>query len=145
MKFWSVFLLFYFISGCSNEPEITLPIMAQVGMNDADNIINSIGDIPVQIKDSTDTTGGAKKIYIFDKAHSQLELSQKYALITWKHNNEFSLNRAVKMGIALLGNDAGYFIHRVDLNGEHTEYSIQGHKITNNICISNLCSIKIEK
>jgi len=72
-------------------------------------------------------------------------LSSNYALVAWQQNNDASLKRAVKMGMALLGNDAGYFIHRVNMNGEHADYSIQGHKIVNNTCISELCMIKIEK
>ena len=114
-------------------------------MNDADAIIQSIGVKPLQVIDSTDSRDAAKKIYKFDNGFSQLELSSNFALISWKQHDEVSLNRAVKMGMAALGNDAGYFIHRVDLNGEHTEYSIQGHKIINNSCVSELCMIKIEK
>ncbi|MEG8266483.1 hypothetical protein MKR65_05580 [Acinetobacter baumannii] len=66
-------------------------------------------------------------------------------MITWQQNDDVSLNRAVKMSMALLGTDAGYFIHRINMNGEHSDYSIQGHKITNNACISKLCTIKVEK
>lgn len=131
--------------GCSSEPEITLPNVEQVGMNDADAIFKAIHDKPIQVIESTDSSNTAKKIYKFDRAFSQLELSSNFALISWKHNDETSLNRAVKIGMAALGNDAGYFIHRVDLNGEHTDYSIQGHKIMNNTCISEICTIKIEK
>ena len=134
-----------FITGCSGEPEITLPDVKQVDMNDADAIIQSIGEKPIQVIDSTDSRDATKKIYKFDHAFSQLELSPNFALISWKQHDEVSLNRAVKMGMAALGNDAGYLIHRVDLNGEHTEYIIQGHKIINNSCVSELCMIKIEK
>lgn len=131
--------------GCSSEPEITLPNVEQVGMNDANAILKAIHDNPIQVIDSTDSRDAVKKIYKFDNLFSQLELSSNFALISWKHKDETSLNRAVKLGIATLGNDAGYFIHRVDLNGEHTDYSIKGHKIMNNMCISEICTIKIEK
>ena len=130
------------LTGCSDEPEITLPDVEQVGLDDDNAVIQSIGEQPKKVVDSKDD---AKKIYIFDGAYSQLELSSNYALIAWQQNNDISLNRAVKMGMALLGNDAGYFIHRVNMNGEHTDYSIHGHRITNNTCISELCTIKIEK
>lgn len=133
------------LTGCSGEPEITLPDVKQVGLNDDNAVIQSIGEQPKKVVDSTDSKDDAKKIYIFDGAYSQLELSSNYALISWQQNNDVSLNRAVKMGMALLGNDAGYFIHRVNMNGEHTDYSIQGHTIINNTCISELCMIKIEK
>ena len=134
-----------FLIGCSGEPEITLPDIKQVGLNDDNAVIQSIGDQPKQVTDSTDSKDAAKKIYVFEQGYSQLEMSQNYALITWKHNDETSLNRAVKIGMALLGKDTGYFIHRVNINGEHTDYSIQGHKIVNNTCISELCMIKIVK
>lgn len=140
-----VLIFALFITGCSGEPEITLPDVKQVDMNDADAIIQSIGEKPIQVIDSTDSRDATKKIYKFDHAFSQLELSPNFALISWKQHDDISLNRAVKMGMAALGNDAGYLIHRVDLNGEHTEYSIQGHKIINNSCVSELCMIKIEK
>ncbi|ELY5686752.1 hypothetical protein ACTZ9G_000094 [Acinetobacter baumannii] len=130
------------LTGCSGEPEITLPDVKQVGLNDDNAVIQSIGEQPKKVIDSNDD---AKKIYIFDGAYSQLELSSNYALVAWQQNNDASLKRAVKMGMALLGNDAGYFIHRVNMNGEHADYSIQGHKIVNNTCISELCMIKIEK
>ena len=130
------------LMGCSGEPEITLPDVKQVGLNDDNAVIQSIGEQPKKVIDSNDD---AKKIYIFDGAYSQLELSSNYALVAWQQNNDASLKRAVKMGMALLGNDAGYFIHRVNMNGEHADYSIQGHKIVNNTCISELCMIKIEK
>ncbi|ELY8399251.1 hypothetical protein SOQ78_001248 [Acinetobacter baumannii] len=130
------------LTGCSGEPEITLPDVKQVGLNDDNAVIQSIGEQPKKVIDSNDE---AKKIYIFDGAYSQLELSSNYALVAWQQNNDASLKRAVKMGMALLGNDAGYFIHRVNMNGEHADYSIQGHKIVNNTCISELCMIKIEK
>lgn len=130
------------LTGCSDEPEITLPDVEQVGLDDDNAVIQSIGEQPKKVVDSKDD---AKKIYIFDGAYSQLELSSNYALVAWQQNNDASLKRAVKMGMALLGNDAGYFIHRVNMNGEHADYSIQGHKIVNNTCISELCMIKIEK
>ncbi|BFM55039.1 TPA: hypothetical protein ACSIYC_001418 [Acinetobacter baumannii] len=130
------------LTGCSGEPEITLPDVKQVGLNDDNTVIQSIGEQPKKVIDSN---ADAKKIYIFDGAYSQLELSSNYALVAWQQNNDASLKRAVKMGMALLGNDAGYFIHRVNMNGEHADYSIQGHKIVNNTCISELCMIKIEK
>ncbi|HHX5415051.1 TPA: hypothetical protein ACVEXK_000374 [Acinetobacter baumannii] len=130
------------LTGCSGEPEITLPDVKQVGLNDDNAVIQSIGEQPKKVIDSNDD---AKKIYIFDGAYSQLELSSNYALVAWQQNNDASLKRAVKMGMALLGNDAGYFIHRVNMNGEHADYSIQGHKIVNNTCKSELCMIKIEK
>lgn len=133
------------LTGCSGEPEITLPDIKQVGLNDDNAVIQSIGEQPEKVVDSTDSKDDAKKIYIFDGAYSQLELSSNYASIAWQQNNDTSLNRAVKMGMALLGNDAGYFIHRVNMNGEHSDYSIQGHKIVNNTCISELCMIEIEK
>jgi len=133
------------LTGCSDEPEIKLPDVKQVGFNDDNAVIQSIGEQPEKVVDSTDSKDDAKKIYIFDGAYSQLELSSNYASIAWQQNNDTSLNRAVKMGMALLGNDAGYFIHRVNMNGEHSDYSIQGHKIVNNTCISELCMIEIEK
>ncbi|MCO8062364.1 hypothetical protein [Acinetobacter lwoffii] len=140
-----ILVLAIILTGCSGEPEITLPDVKQVGLNDDNAVIQSIGEQPKKVVDSTDSKDDAKKIYIFDGAYSQLESSSNYALIAWQQNNDNSLNRAVKMGIALLGNDAGYFIHRVNMNDEHADYSIQGHKIVNNTCISELCMIKIEK
>ena len=137
-----ILVLAIILTGCSGEPEITLPDVKQVGLNDDNAVIQSIGEQPKKVIDSNDD---AKKIYIFDGAYSQLELSSNYALVAWQQNNDASLKRAVKMGMALLGNDAGYFIHRVNMNGEHADYSIQGHKIVNNTCISELCMIKIEK
>ncbi|MEX7479186.1 hypothetical protein AB0861_023945 [Acinetobacter baumannii] len=133
------------LTGCSSEPEITLPNINEVGLNDEQAIIQSIGEQPEKVIDSTDSKDDPKKIYVFNGTYSQLELSSNYALIAWQQNNEASLNRAVKMGMALLGKDAGYYIHNVDMNGQHTDYSIQGHKIINNTCISELCMIKIEK
>lgn len=144
----SILALAIILTGCSGEPEIKLPDVNQVGLNDDNAVIQSIGEQPNKVVDSTDSTdskGDVKKIYIFDGAYSQLELSSNYALIAWQQNNNESLDRAVKMGMALLGSEAGYFIHRVNMNGEHTDYSIQGHKIINNTCASELCMIKIEK
>ncbi len=145
MKGFLLVLSSLFVVGCSSEPEITLPNVEQVGMSDADAILKAIQDEPIQVIDSTDSKDAIKKIYKFDNTFSQLELSSNFALISWKQHDEISLNRAVKIGMAVLGNDAGYFINRVDLNGEHSDYSIQGHKIMNNICISEICTIKIEK
>ena len=88
-----------FITGCSGEPEITLPDVKQVDMNDADAIIQSIGEKQIQVIDSTDSRDATKKIYKFDHAFSQLELSPNFALISWKQHDDISLNRAVKMGM----------------------------------------------
>jgi len=129
--------------GCSSEPEIKLPDVKQVGMGSADKMIQAAGLKPVEKITSTDSKNDPKQIYKFDGVFTQLEHSKNFVTIAWHQNDNDSLDKAVRLGIASLGNDAGYFIHKVDLNGQHTEYSIAGHKIDNNTCISKLCSIRI--
>lgn len=131
--------------GCSGEPEIKLPDINQVGMDDVYKIIQSSGLKPLQQIKSTDSRDSEKQIYKFDQVYTQLEYSKNFVLIAWRHHEQASIDKAVRLGIASLGNDAGYFIHRVDLNGEHTDYSIGGHKITQNSCVKELCMIKINR
>ncbi|MFY0112124.1 hypothetical protein ABTU74_20015 [Acinetobacter baumannii] len=128
------------LAGCSNGPEITLPQVSPVGVANAEKIIKAAELQPVKTTDSSDDT---KKIYQFDGLNTQLEFSENFILIAWQQHDKASLDKAVRLGMATLGDEAGYFIHKVDLQGEHTDYSIQGHMISNNTCISNLCTIKI--
>ena len=53
------------LTGCSDEPEITLPDVEQVGLDDDNAVIQSIGEQPKKVVDSKDD---AKQIYIFDGA-----------------------------------------------------------------------------
>ncbi|EHU1747766.1 hypothetical protein A1E80_RS10660 [Acinetobacter baumannii] len=138
-------ILFLGIASCSNESEITLPNVSQAGVGSAENIIKAAELQPIKIIDSTDSRDAVKKIYQFDGVFNQLEFSKNYILISWFQHNKTSLDKAVRLGIATLGNDAGYFIHKVDIQGEHTDYSIQGHRISNSTCISKLCAITIQR
>ena len=140
-----IFLGILGISFNSFSAEINLPKVSQTGMKNAETIIKGSTLRPLKISNGSDSSGASKKIYKFDGIFNQLEFSQNYILITWYQNDKASLDKAVRLGMASLGKDAGYFIHRVNLNGEHTDYSIQGHKIINSTCISKLCSIKIMK
>lgn len=133
------------LTSCSNEPEITLPNVAQVGVGSAENIIKAADLQPVKMIDSTDSRDAVKKIYQFEGIQTQLEFSENYILIAWHQHDKASLDKAVRLGMATLGNDAGYFIHKVDIQGEHTEYSIQGYKLVQNECVSKLCFVKIQK
>ncbi|MFW1665072.1 hypothetical protein [Acinetobacter ursingii] len=133
------------LSFYSNCAEINLPKIPKVGVSNAVEIINASGLKPVKIVDGLDTKGSAKKIYKFDGVFNQLEFSKSYISITWFQHNKASLDKAVRLGMATLGNDAGYFIHKVDIQGQHTDYSIQGHRISNITCISKLCAIKIQR
>lgn len=138
-------ILFLGIASCSNESEITLPNVSQAGVGSAENIIKAANLQTVQMIDSMDSRDAVKKIYQFDGIHTQLEFSENYILISWHQHDKASLDKAIRLGMATLGNDAGYFIHKVDIQGEHTEYSIQGHKLMQNVCVSEFCTIKIEK
>ncbi|HFX6350247.1 TPA: hypothetical protein ACIFDI_001113 [Acinetobacter baumannii] len=133
------------LMACSNEPEITLPKVAQVGVGSAENIIKASSLQPVKMIDSTDSRDAVKKIYQFDGIHTQLEFSENYILIAWHQHDKASLDKAVRLGMATLGDEVGYFIYKVDLQGEHTEYSVNGHLISDSKCISSLCMIKIHK
>ncbi|EHU2702776.1 hypothetical protein AZE87_RS09930 [Acinetobacter baumannii] len=139
----SIFILG--LTACSNEPEITLPKVAQVGVGSAENIIKAADLHPVKMIDSTDSRDAVKKIYKFDGVFNQLEFSKNYISITWFQHNKTSLDKAVRLGMATLGKDAGYFIHKIDIQGQHADYSIQGHRISNSTCISKLCAITIQR
>ncbi|EHU1449074.1 hypothetical protein ACUVW2_002589 [Acinetobacter baumannii] len=133
------------LSSYSNCAEINLPKIPQVGVSNAVGIIKASGLKPVKTIDSTDSREAAKKIYKFDGVFNQLEFSKNYISITWFQHNKTSLDKAVRLGMATLGKDAGYFIHKVDIQGQHTDYSIQGHRIINSTCISKLCAITIQR
>ncbi len=133
------------IAGCSNEPEITLPNVSKVGVGSAENIIKAADLQTVKMIDSTDSRDAVKKIYQFDGIQTQLEFSENYILIAWHQHDKASLDKAVRLGMAALGDEVGYFIYKVDLQGEHTEYSVNGHLISDIKCISSLCMIKIHK
>ncbi|MCO9132757.1 hypothetical protein KNR19_14950 [Acinetobacter baumannii] len=133
------------IAGCSNEPEIILPKVSQVGVEKAENIIKEAALQPIKTIDSTDSRDNTMKIYQFDGVHTQLEFSENYILISWHQHDKASIDKAVRLGMATLGDDAGYFIHKVDIQGQHTDYSIQGHRIINSTCISKLCAITIQR
>lgn len=140
-----VSILILGLTACSNEQEITLPKVAQVGVGSAENIIKAADLQPVKMIDSTDSRDAVKKIYQFEGIQTQLEFSENYILIAWYQHDKASLDKAVRLGMATLGDEVGYFIYKVDLQGEHNEYSVNGHLISDSKCISSLCMIKIHK
>ncbi|MEG8266482.1 hypothetical protein MKR65_05575 [Acinetobacter baumannii] len=66
-----IWALAIILIGCSGEPEITLPDVKQVGLNDDNAVIQSIGEQPKKVIDSTDSKGVAKKTtYLVELTHN---------------------------------------------------------------------------
>lgn len=142
-KLLVISILAFSILGCSNEPEIVLPKVKQINIQDDEQIIQIIGK-PSSIIDSTDSLDQPKKIYKYD-IFSQVELSKNYLLISWKQHDKASVDRAVVIAMSALGKDGGYFIHEVDRLGNVDKRPINGHDVVNNLCTSDMCMIKITR
>lgn len=136
-------LFFLSLLGCSNEPEISLPIVEKVDVNNDERLLLALGK-PKKVIESTDSLDAPKKIYQFDDL-SQAELSKNYILLSWQRHNKASMDRAVIGAMSALGDEGGYFIHEVDRLGQVDKRSINGHDLVNNMCISESCMVKITR
>ncbi|GEM_PF-5924921 len=127
------------------EVKLLEPNITPVNVNNIQDHLEQLGFKPIEIVDSTDSEDNPKKIYIFEKGSSQLEVSESFVLISWTQNDDISLKRVKIIAKTLLGLDAEQFVNEVNRVGQMSNTTINGHEFINSTCISTLCIIKIKK